>query len=302
MFRRAILLASLLVAIVVFYNLHSTSSGQPEFHPVVVEDFEIDTRAAAPLVLAPPIRTSGRHIVDSDGQRVKLASINWYGASDLLFVAGGLDVRHRDEISATIRSMGFNSVRFPYSDQMVIENPIIPVEMIAANLDLLDGYDLKQPHEGLHLHKNDVVGPRALDVFNACVESMTKAGLAVIINNHITNAAWCDGFNLCDSSWKNDHLGFCEIKQTTKSWIENWKTVMTPFIDNPLVVGCDLRNEPRGLWGTMTWSNWATAAEKASEGLLAMQPDWLMVVEGMPKKSNSSIIPSDPPSRYKQCE
>lgn len=283
-------MASLIVAIVVFYSLHSTSPEQPEFHQAVLDDFEIDTRAAAPLVLAPPLQTSGRHILDNDGKRVKLASINWYGASDIFFVAGGLDVRHRDEISATIRSMGFNSVRFPYSDQMVIENPVVPVEHIAANLDLLDGYDLKHPHDGLHLHKNDVSGPRALDVFNACVESMTKAGLAVIINDHITNADWCDGFNLCDSSWKNDHLGFCKIKQTTETWIENWLTIMRPFVENPLVVGCDLRNEPRGIWGTMSWSNWAIAAEKASEALLEMQPDWLMIVEGMQRNHSYRLL------------
>lgn len=284
MLRRAIILASLLFAFAIYYSLHSVPSDPAsEFHQETFLDVDvkIDTRAAAPLILAPPLRTSGRHIVDKEGQRVKLASINWYGASDIFFAAGGLDVRHRDEIAATIREMGFNSVRFPYSDQMVIENPIIPVEIISANLDLLDGYDLKQ---GLHHREHEVSGPRALDVFNACVKAMTDAGLAVIINDHITNAHWCDGFNLCDSSWKNDHLGFCKIKQTTESWIENWKTIMRPFIDNPLVVGCDLRNEPRGLWGTMTWKSWATAAEQASEALLDLQPDWLMVVEGMSRQ------------------
>lgn len=282
MYRKSILLGSLLFSITVFYSLHSVPSGQAQSHQAVLNDVDIDSRAAAPLVKSLPLRTAGRHIINSEGERVKLSSVNWYGASDLFFVAGGLDVRHRDEISETIRGMGFNSVRFPYSDQMVLENPVIPVEYIAANLDLLDDYDLKQSHDGLHLHKNDVTGPRALDVFNACVKSMTDAGLAVIINDHITNAAWCDGMNLCDSSWKNDHLiGFCKIKQTTRSWIQNWKTIMAPFVDNPLVVGADLRNEPRGIWGTMTWNSWATAAEEASEALLAMQPDWLMIVEGV---------------------
>lgn len=298
MARRTILLASLLFAVTVLWSLHSVPSGQAQPHQIVLDDGDVKIGVKAPLVTSPPLRTSGeynprdrfssclfrssgRQIVDNDGERVKLASINWYGASDILFAAGGLDVRHRDDIAATIREMGFNSVRFPYSDQMVLENPIIPVEIIAANLDLLDDYELKQRRDGSNLHDGEVTGPRALDVFNACVRSMTEAGLAVIINNHITNAHWCDGMNLCDSSWKNDHLGFCKIKQTTQSWIDNWKTIMEPFVDNPLVVGCDLRNEPRGIWGTMTWGSWATAVEQASEALLAMQPDWLMVVEGM---------------------
>jgi hypothetical protein len=141
-----------------------------------------DAFSAAPD-FAPPLRTAGRHIVDANGERVKLASVNWYGASDIYFVPGGLDFRHRDEIAATIRKMGFNSVRFPYSDQMVIENPVVALEHISANLDLLDDYDLGQADNGMQ-------GPRALDVFNACVTSMTNAGLAVVINDHITNAHW----------------------------------------------------------------------------------------------------------------
>ncbi len=227
----------------------------------------------------PPLQTAGRHIIDANGQRFKLASANWYGASDVYFVAMGLDVRHRRDIAETIRRLGFNSVRFPYSDQMVLENPVVDRKHIRANLDLLDGDD----------GDNASLGPRALDVYKACVEAMTEAGLAVIINDHITNAHWCDGKNLCDASWKNDHYGpICSIRQTTESWIENWKTIMAPFVNNSLVIGADLRNEPRGLWGTMPWSSWAAAAEQASEALLAMQPNWLMFVEGVSSANDCS--------------
>lgn len=182
--------------------------------------------------------------------------------------------------------MGFNSVRFPYSDQMVIENPIIPLEAISANLDLLDGFDLEQGDGGRG--NNDLKGPRALDVFKACVDAMTDAGLAVIPNNHVTNAAWCDGFNLCDSSWRNDQLMVCKIKQTTEDWIDHWKTIMRPHIDNPLVIGADLRNEPRGLWGTMTWRMLAASHEKASEALLQLNPNWLMFIEGVSSANDCS--------------
>ncbi|KAK3072364.1 hypothetical protein LTR53_006942 [Teratosphaeriaceae sp. CCFEE 6253] len=232
----------------------------------------------------PPFQTAGRHIIDANGERFKLASINWYGASDIYFVAGGLDFRHRSEIAATIKAMGFNSVRFPYSDQMVIENPVISLEHISANLDLLDDNVI-----GRNASSRTDDGPRALDVYKACIDAMTGAGLAVIPNNHITNAHWCDGKNLCDASWKNDHYGpLCRVRQSTDSWIDHWRTIMLPHIDNPLVIGADLRNEPRGPWGTMTWNAWATAAEKASEALLEMQPKWLMFVEGISSANDCS--------------
>lgn len=213
-------------------------------------------------VCHPPLHTQGRHIVDSRGTRFKLASINWYGGSDELFVPGGLDTQHRSSIASLIRHMGFNSVRLPYSDEMVISNPVIPDHLLAANKDLC--------------------GQHALDVFTAVVKALADAGLAVIVNNHITHATWFTGMNLCDASWHNEYLGpFCRIRQTEEEWIQHWETIMAPLVDMPLVIGCDLRNEVHGFWGTMTWNMWANAAEKASERLLAMQPKWLMVIEGV---------------------
>ena len=50
-----------------------------------------------------PLRAHGRNVVDARGRRFKLASVNWYGASDELFIPGGLDIQHRDVIAATIR-------------------------------------------------------------------------------------------------------------------------------------------------------------------------------------------------------
>lgn len=223
----------------------------------------------------PPLRTKGRHIIDAQGKRLKLASVNWYGASDQDMVPGGLNVSHRDDIAITIRRMGFNSVRLPYADQMVRDNPFIAARLVSANPDL--------------------IGSRALIVFKAVVDSMTNAGLAVVINNHITTARWCCDGNLCDITWSNSLLGpLCPLSQTEDDWIENMETVMYPHVDNPLVIGIDLRNEPRGLFGSMGWNLWATAAERASARLHVLQPNWLMVVEGIASSNFLSLARTRP--------
>src|SRR6478752_710004 len=95
----------------------------------------------------PPLHTQGRDLVDRTGRRVKLAAVNWYGASDERFVVGGLNVRHRDAIAVTLRELGFNAVRLPYSDELVRDNPVVAATELTANPDL--------------------VGQRALDVFTA---------------------------------------------------------------------------------------------------------------------------------------
>lgn len=210
----------------------------------------------------PPFRTRGRNIVDGNDSTVILKAINWYGASDIGSTPSGLDIRHRDDISRLIRRMGFNSVRLPYSDELVYSNPPIASSLLSANEDL--------------------IGLPAMDVFHAVIRSLTNAGIYVIPNNHITQATWCCGANLCDASWKNDHLGpICRVKQTEDSWIENWWKIMAPLANNSFVIGADLRNEVRGLWGTMHWSTWATAAERAAEALLEIEPAWLMFIEGV---------------------
>jgi endoglucanase len=218
-----------------------------------------------------PLHTQGRDIVDEEGRRFKLSSVNWYGASDEFFIPGGLDIQHRDVIAQTIRLLGFNSVRLPYSDEMVMTNPSILPHLVAANPDL--------------------VGLRAMDILEAVVTSLTDAGLAVIINNHITSATWCCGADPCDAGWANDHLGrLCKVSQSEEDWIQHWETVMLRFVDNPRVIGVDLRNEVRGVWGTMPWDRWATAAEKCGNRLLAMNRDWLVIVGGTESSNDLSGV------------
>lgn len=222
-----------------------------------------------------PFRTLGRHIVDKHGQRLKLVSVNWYGASDELMIPGGLDIQNRYSIARSIHELGFNSVRLPYADEMVTRNPVIQANQLVANADL--------------------IGLRALDVFRAVVESLTETGIAVIINNHITQARWCCDGNLCDAKWENSYLGpFCRVSQTEADWIRNLITVMSPHIRDPLVVGVDLRNEIRGPSGKLLWDSWAAAAEKAAEQLHALQPEWLMIVEGVSSANHISGAKSRP--------
>lgn len=140
---------------------------------------KVITYAGASLHSGQYLSPLGPDVVDATGRRFKLSSINRYGASDEHFIPGGLDVQHRDTIAKTIRALGFNSVRLPYADEMVMLDPEIPDHRLAANPDL--------------------IGRCALDIFDAVVTSLTDAGIAVIINSHITSAIWCCSADPCDA-------------------------------------------------------------------------------------------------------
>lgn len=88
-------------------------------------------------------------------------------------------------------------------------------------------------------------------VFDMTVESITKAGLAVILNNHISDAMWCCSVTDGNGLWYNKHY-------SAELWQEAVVSMSERYKSNPLVIGNDLRNEIRddvknnlhATWGT----------------------------------------------------
>ena len=117
-----------------------------------------------------PLSANGRFIVDAHGRRVRLAGVNWYGFHEDLGVAPGLDRTHRRTLAKTIALHGFNSVRLPFSVWMTEQTKPVPNEYLAANPDLF--------------------GATPMQVFDACVEALTGAGLIVIPNCHMLDPGW----------------------------------------------------------------------------------------------------------------
>ena len=117
------------------------------------------------LAIATPLSTSGRFIVDAHGERVRLAGVNWYGASEDVGVPVGLDCTDLSALAELISAQGFNCVRFPFS-----------LWMTEQTTPVADEYLLRNP--GLQ-------GSTPLEVYDACVKALTDQGLIVIPNCHL---------------------------------------------------------------------------------------------------------------------
>ena len=141
---------------------------------------------AAPL--QPPLSASGRYIVDAHGRRVRLAGVNWYGFHEDDGVAPGLDSTGRRALARRIARLGFNSVRLPFSLWMTEQATPVPAEYLAANSDLSEGS-----------------GSTPMQVYDACVEALTGAGLVVIPNCHTLDAGWCCGEYDRNGLWFSDN-------------------------------------------------------------------------------------------------
>ncbi len=221
-----------------------------------------------------PLSTESRWIVDADGRRFKLAAVNWYGAEEKDFVVSGLDRVSLDSIATAIRKMGFNAVRLPFSNALVQTDPPIAGEHLAANPDL--------------------EGRTALEVLDAVIESLAEQGLVVVLDNHMTEADWCCSESDDNGLWYTDAV-------SEEAWIADWVALAERYRFDRAVVGADLRNEPRRANGRRpVWGgddptvDWRGAATRAGNALLAANPDWLIVVEGLDFGTDLTGAAADP--------
>ena len=98
------------------------------------------TSAARPAAAAAPAastgagywHTSGNQILDAAGDPVRIAGINWYGFETPDEIAHGLWAQDYHAIINDIRSLGYNTIRIPFSNQMV-EDPIVPQNLSFYN-------------------------------------------------------------------------------------------------------------------------------------------------------------------------
>lgn len=214
-----------------------------------------ESSAAATAPVSPPLHTDGRFVVDQNGQRVHLAMASWYGAESEDYVVSGLQFQTIDRIASEVHQLGFNAIRLPWSNEMYETNPVVPARAITANPDLR--------------------GRHAMDVFDRVVHSLTGHGVMVVLDDHNSDAEWCCGDDGNDL-WYND-------RYPESSWISDWKGMVARYRDNPMVIGADLRNEPRirATWGGPADTDWHAAAERGGNAVLSVNPDLLIFVEGV---------------------
>jgi endoglucanase len=263
-------------------------------------DFTITCSQPGPAAasITPPLYACGRYIVDSTSARIKLATVNWYGAEEQDFVPAGLDRQSVTTIAQEIRDRGFNSVRLPWSNYLLENNPppcrpgqpnphpplpsqgnpspppdpataCVPQDLLAAN-----------GNEGLR-------GQSALDVFTGVVKALEAKGLLIILDNHSTDPIWCCSLGDNNGLWYAGPYTGAKNQQ----WINDWTTMAQTFAGDALVVGADLRNEPRDNKFTDThvyWGNtpeagedWHAAAQAGADAIKQVNPSLLIMVEGV---------------------
>jgi endoglucanase len=231
------------------------------------------------VTVATPLSTSGRYITGSDGRRVKLAGVNWAGHFDPM-VPCGLNYRHRDDLSALLVSLGINSVRLTFALRMLTYGLPVPTALVSANPDL--------------------AGATPWEVYQECVSALTAKGIMVIPNCHLLYPGSCCSGADGNGLWWN-------AAWPAGKFFAGWEQVAAAFKDNPLVVGYDIKNEPRAtvIGGASYQPTWGGGNQKtdfrwmydqAASLIHAIDPGKLIICEGLSYASTLAAAGAEPVS------
>lgn len=199
-----------------------------------------------------PLSTLGAKIVDARGKQMLLRGVNWFGMETETHVPHGLWQRDYKEMLSQIKMLGYNLIRLPYSVAGLRSPDINSVDFnIGSNIELQ--------------------GKTPLEVMDLIVQEAQKQGLFILLDSHRLND------REIPELWYGD--GFTEA-----DWIDTWKLLAQRYKNQTNVIGADLKNEPHGRasWGTNDLAtDWRLAAERAGNAILSINPNWLIIVEGV---------------------
>lgn len=197
--------------------------------------------------------TVGGQIVDVVGHLVRITGINWFGLETCTFAPHGLWARNWQDILDQIVHLHYNTIRLPFSEQ------------------LLD------PHStptGIDYTLNpDLYGLNGLQIMDRIVAGAGARGLKVILDQHRER---------CGNGTETALWYTRAYPQSI--WLATWRFLAQRYAANPAVIGADLHNEPHGRasWGDGNpATDWRLAAQRGGNAILAIAPRWLIIVEGI---------------------
>ena len=210
------------------------------------------SESSSGTIAAGLLHTSGNQIVDSAGNPVQIAGVNWFGLESSTGAPHGLWTRGYKDMIDQMAAEGFNTIRLPFASETLHTGA-------APN--------------GIDFSKNpDLQGLSSLQVMDAIISYAGSKGMRVILDHHRSefgsgtsgNGLWYGG------------------QYTEDAWVADWAMLAGRYKDNPTVIGFDLHNEPyNGTWGGGGATDWARAAERAGNAALAVNPGLLVFVEGV---------------------
>lgn len=196
-------------------------------------------------------------VILHDGEEINLFGVNWFGLETTNHTPHGLWSRNYKDMITQIRQLGFNAVRVPFCPATVRNAP-------ASAIDYSKNPDLQ--------------GLGGLEIMDVIVAELDRQGLYVLLDHHRPDC------NAISELWYVP--GYSE-----SDWIDDLSFLADRYRGVEHFVGIDLKNEPHGAatWGTgNAATDWDQAAARAARAILDVNPDILIIVEGIQENPSCS--------------
>jgi endoglucanase len=203
---------------------------------------------------------SGNLILDANNQPVRITGVNWFGFETANFTVHGLWSRDYRDMMNQMKGLGYNTIRLPYSNQMLLPGSQ------ANSIDFSSGKNA------------DLQGLSPLGIMDKIVAYAGQIGMKIFLDRHRP-----------DSSQQTALWYTAAVPESR--WISDWQMLASHYANNPTIIGADLHNEPHdpACWGCGdTTVDWRLAAERAGNAILSVNPNWLIIVEGVQTAGGSS--------------
>jgi endoglucanase len=203
-----------------------------------------------------PIQGYGGTLVDANGNEVRLTGMNWFGMETSTFCPHGLQYRSWQSMLDQMVSSGFNSLRLPYCNTL---------------------FDAGSTPNTIDFTKNpDLQGLSGQQIMDTIIGGAANRHMVVVLDRHDPTA------NTPSGLWYTPAV-------PESRWISDWTMLATRYKNQRAVIGADLHNEPHNpaTWGTGNQqTDWNLAAERCGNAILAANPNWLIIVEGVEQVGN----------------
>lgn len=200
--------------------------------------------------------TDGRQLLDAANRPVRMTGINWFGLETANYTPHGLWTRNYRDMLDQMKGLRYNTLRLPFSSQL---------------------FDAGSTPNSIDYAKNpDLAGLSGIQIMDKIIDYAGQVGMKVLLDRHRPD------------SGTQSALWYTSAYPESR-WISDWRMLAQRYAGNATVVGADLHNEPHEIQGGSgaCWDcgdaarDWRLAAERAGNAILAVNANWLIVVEGV---------------------
>ncbi|KAI0900650.1 glycoside hydrolase family 5 protein [Annulohypoxylon nitens] len=237
-----------------------------------------------------PFSTKGRDVVNTRGEVVTWAGVNWPMSGETM-IPEGLEWKSVDDILSDVASVGFNFIRMGYAIEMIDqiydragEDVPLEVSMIMAL-----GYENGTKVTDAIVEKNPswTRTTTRFEIWSDIAKIASSKGIFIHPDVHVGKAQWCCS-HIDGNSW------FDDLNFNASNWLRGLSHVANWAKGHENVVSMSLRNELRESWNrTDLYYNWETLVGNMSAGADAIHdanPDLLITWSGMQYDQDLSAL------------